>query len=192
MHWIVILQIILSFLYVGYLIYNYSLKSVGHFVKTSVFFTWLICFSNVILLPYDVYFSLQSDYAMGVVWRTSYALIFFLTWILLPIAQEYEQAGQFSIMDKLKRAIINNLVIYGIFILIGVLGLGSLIISNTVDLANLPPVLLAASNAFGMFLVVIFLSFGLIAIPRQLWRGKNYKLRLKKLQFDVSSLKRKK
>ncbi len=186
MHWIVFLQIILSFLYVAFLIYNYSLKSVGIFVKVSVYFTWLICFSNVILLPYDIYFSLQSDYTMRVVWTTSYALIFFLTWILLPIAQEYEEAGEFSIKDKLKRSIINNLLIYGIFLLVGVLGLGSLIISNTVDLASLLPVLLAASNAFGMFLVVIFLSFGLIAIPRELWRGKNYKLRLKKLQFNVS------
>jgi hypothetical protein len=89
MHWIIILQIIASFLYVAFLIYNYSIKTVGPFVKISVYLTWLICFSNVILLPYDVYFSLNSDYALTVVWTVSYALIFFLTWILLPIAQEY-------------------------------------------------------------------------------------------------------
>lgn len=62
MHWIVIVQIILSFLYVGYLVYSYSLATVGPFVKISVYLTWLICFSNVILLPYDVYFSLNEDY----------------------------------------------------------------------------------------------------------------------------------
>lgn len=62
MHWIVVVQIVASFLYVAYLIYQYSLKSVGIFVKISVYLTWLICFSNVILLPYDVYFSLNSDY----------------------------------------------------------------------------------------------------------------------------------
>jgi hypothetical protein len=92
----------------------------------------------------------------------------------------------------LKRAIINNLIIYGVFVLIGLLGLGYLLISHRVDLANLPPVMLAASNAFGMFLVVIFLSHGLTAIPRVLWRNKNYKLKLKKYQFDASNLMRKK
>jgi len=61
-----------------------------------------------------------------------------------------------------------------------------------VDLDNLPPVLIGASNAFGMFLVVIFLSHGLTAIPRQLWRNKNYKLKLKKFQFDASNVMRKK
>jgi hypothetical protein len=84
----------------------------------------------------------------------------------LPIAYEYEEAGEFSIKDKLKRAIINNLIIYGVFILIGLLGLAYLILSHRVDIANLPPVMLAASNAFGMLLVVIFLSHGLTAIPR--------------------------
>lgn len=93
MHWIVIVQIIASILYVGYLIYNYSLRTVGPFVKISVYLTWLICFSNVILLPYDVYFSLKSNYELGIAWTVSYGLIFFLTWILLPIAQEYEEAG---------------------------------------------------------------------------------------------------
>jgi hypothetical protein len=52
--------------------------------------------------------------------------------------------------------------------------------------------MLAASNAFGMFLVVIFLSHGLTAIPRTLWRNKNYKLKLKKYQFEATNLMRKK
>ncbi len=52
--------------------------------------------------------------------------------------------------------------------------------------------MLVASNAFGMFLVVIFLSHGLTAIPRALWRNRNYKLKLKKLQFDASNLMKKK
>jgi hypothetical protein len=41
---------------------------------------------------------------------------------------------------------------------------------NELNMEELTPVLMAASNAFGMFLVVIFLSHGLVAIPRELWR----------------------
>jgi hypothetical protein len=43
-----------------------------------------------------------------------------------------------------------------------------------------------------MFLVVIFLSYGLTSIPRSLWRYKNYKLKLKKLQFNAALLTHKK
>ena len=52
--------------------------------------------------------------------------------------------------------------------------------------------LLAASNAFGMFLLVIFLSYGITAIPRSMWRYQNYEVKLKKYQFDASSIVKKK
>lgn len=54
------------------------------------------------------------------------------------------------------------------------------------------PMLLAASNAFGMFLVVIFLSYGLVAVPKQLWREKKYEIKLKQKQFTATTLSRKK
>ena len=89
-HWFVILQIILSLLYVAYLIYQYALPAVGWFVKISVYFTWLLCFGSIVLLPYDIDDnSPATNRAMAIVWRIIYALIFFLTWVLLPIAQEY-------------------------------------------------------------------------------------------------------
>lgn len=52
--------------------------------------------------------------------------------------------------------------------------------------------ILAASNAFGMILLVVFMAYGVTAIPRNLWRYKNYKLKLKKCQFDASMAHHKK
>ncbi len=54
------------------------------------------------------------------------------------------------------------------------------------------PLLLAASNAFGMFLVVIFLSHGLVSVPRALWREKKMEIKLKQRQFNAVGLARKK
>ena len=93
MHWFIILQIIFSVLYVAYLVYQYALPNVHISVKISVFLTWLICFGIVVMLPYDIYYSLKEDYGMEVVWKVMYWLIFVLTWVILPIAQEYESAG---------------------------------------------------------------------------------------------------
>ena len=70
--------------------------------------------------------------------------------------------------------------------------LGYLIITGKVDIAKLPPVLLAASNAFGMILVVIFLSYGLVSIPKTLWRFRNYEVKLKERQFSASNIAKEK
>lgn len=86
---IVVLQIVIALLYVAYLIYQYSMLEVNPVVKILVYLTWLLSFSIVVLLPYDIYHSLQNDYTMSTVWKILYYAIFALTWLVLPIAQEY-------------------------------------------------------------------------------------------------------
>jgi hypothetical protein len=189
---IVAVQIILALLYVAYLIYQYAMPEVTPAVKILVYLTWLLSFIIVVLLPYDIYHSLQSDYTMSVVWKVIYYSIFVLTWLLLPIAQEFETAGEFTTKDKLKTAIINNLIIYGIFAILGIAFFVYLFLKDQLNMEELTPVLMAASNAFGMFLVVIFLSHGLVAIPRELWREKKYEIKLKQKQFSAVGLAHKK
>lgn len=111
----------MTFLYVYYLVQQYSLPQVSIQVKILVYLTWLFCFIIVVLLPYDIYYSLEEHNAMGVIWKVIYYSIFFLTWVLLPIVQEYESSGEFSVKSRIKMAIINNLIIYGIFAALGVL-----------------------------------------------------------------------
>jgi len=54
----VIVQLVLTFLYVYWLIHKYSMPQVSLQVKVLVYLTWLFCFIIVVLLPYDIYYSL--------------------------------------------------------------------------------------------------------------------------------------
>jgi len=67
-----------------------------------------------------------------------------------------------------------------------------LFVNDKLNLQELMPLLLAASNAFGMFLVVIFLSHGLVGVPKALWREKKLEIKLKQRQFNAVGLARKK
>ena len=84
---IVIVQMIAALLYVAYLIHQYALPQVTPAVKIMVYFTWLASFSIVVLLPFDIYHSMQGSYDMGGVWKGIYYTIMILTWIILPVAQ---------------------------------------------------------------------------------------------------------
>lgn len=86
---IVVVQMIAALLYVAYLIHQYALPQVSPAVKIMVYFTWLASFSIVVLLPFDIYHSMQGAYDMGGVWKGIYYTIMILTWIVLPVAQEY-------------------------------------------------------------------------------------------------------
>lgn len=119
-------------------------------------------------------------------WKIVYWLNFVITWLLLPVAQEYELAGEFEWKAKLKRSLLNNLIIYGIFGVVGGGMLVYLIFRGNFDLAELMSILAAASNVFGMVLVVVLLSHGIVEIPKKLWREKNYETALRENQYNAS------
>jgi hypothetical protein len=102
-------------------------------------------------------------------WRVVYWTVFFLCWTILPVIQEYEMAGEFTFKSRLKTAVYRHV---RIFILLGSLGIVLLIyllIKNTLEVAHLPAFLMALSNCWGLFLIILLLGYGLVAIPRKLW-----------------------
>lgn len=48
--------------------------------------------------------------------------------LILPIVQEYEDAGEFTFKEKLKRSLFNNLIFYGIIIIFGLIFIGIVMI----------------------------------------------------------------
>ena len=54
------------------------------------------------------------------IWATLYWAIYVLSWLVIPIVQEYERAGDFTPPEKLWRSIKNNLYFYLITLVAGV------------------------------------------------------------------------
>jgi hypothetical protein len=101
-------------------------------------------------------------------------LIFFATqltaWVILPIAQEYDGAGQFTPGARLKHAIKENVRMYIVLgIVAGVLMGYIIFLAGVRDLGGMVALCLAAANAFGLTLLVVFLSIGLVGVPKLLW-----------------------
>lgn len=94
--------------------------------------------------------------------------------------------GEFTIKEKLKRAVINNLIIYGIIVGIGVVSVVYLIWTDQFNMDKILPILISAANLFGMVLVVVLLSYGLVAIPRSLYKKGDYNKILKTNYYQAS------
>jgi hypothetical protein len=65
-----------------------------------------------------------------VIYIVIYWLIYILSWIVIPIAQEYEAAGDFTPGERMKRAIIKNIILYAIFAVGGIAFISYLLISQ--------------------------------------------------------------
>lgn len=129
-----------------YLYRKFASKEVKLYVSILVVLVWFLTFLKVFIVPIDIYLSAiennnttevqseelseisKSKEQINFLWQFLYWTIYVLSWIIIPIAQEYEAAGDFTISMKLKRSLKRNAFFYiilgfvsGVFILFLVL-----------------------------------------------------------------------
>lgn len=95
------------------------------------------------------------------------------------------ETGEFSVLKKLRAAIWENLYWYIAYVVIviiaaivlviriGVIGVSQLSFPDVIGLLQ------AVSNAYGLILFTVLLGYGLVALPRHLWRLGSLQWRLK-------------
>ncbi len=118
---------------------------------------------------------------VGWFWWGQYWVTFLLSWLVLPLIQEYEDSGEITFRLKLRRALINNLVFYLAALVVTLLFflLWNAKHAYSLDLYSLLSFLSNVSNCFGNVLIALLMSKGLISIPRTLYQGRNMTTRLK-------------
>jgi hypothetical protein len=188
-----------------------SWRSLPIFVYLSVLIGYLFSILMIFALPIDVAvaeydacqdgrnettacdkpFNYLTEEVFYVIWTVMYWTVFVLTWALYPILQAYVVSGEFTFWDKFKAALRANLIYY---LVVGVIGIAMLLwlylstpkeerdFNQTINLTK------ALGNAWGLFLIVSFLGFGLVHIPRYLWRISSVSLRYKYLSFELVNL----
>lgn len=116
-----------------------------------------------------------------------------LTWAVVPLIQGYEDAGDFTLKERLKTSIRENLVFYLILGAVGLFGLILLLIMHR----NRPLVgggggivgfAMACSNTFGLVTGAFLLGFGLSEIPKNTWRNADWTHRQKVLSHRVAKM----
>jgi hypothetical protein len=188
-----------------YLLWYYADRTTNHPVTLCiVFFGWLLAFSVLLLVPTDVEstfsrrcqsrpagpegcdtpspFHVDHDVLVGI-WGTVYWSIFALCWVVAPLAQEYVQAGAFTVLGKVRYSLKNNAIMYGVFLALFIAFAIYLAAAKHMRGAALVGFVLAAANCWGLFVLICTLGHGLVAVPRGLWHAGDRLRTLRHTQF---------
>lgn len=128
-----------------------------------------------------------SDEVFPNLWRIIYWSSQFLTWLILPMMQSYLKAGDFTVQGKLKSALIDNAIYYGSYLMICGVLLIYIALKPGVYL-ELKAIASSASNTWGLFLIVLFLGYALVEIPRSLYNNSKTGFTLQHAYFKLSKL----
>jgi len=134
--------------------------------------------------------SLLPDGTLLSLWRVVYWTSQLLTWIVLPLMQSFSQAGEFTFLGKLRSSLWDNAIYYTSYLLIAIILIIYIALQPGLHLTwgRTKAIAAAASNTWGLCLLVLMLGYGLVEVPRNLWLGSKRGHRLSQAYFRVSKL----
>ena len=134
--------------------------------------------------------SLLPDGTLLSLWRVVYWTSQLLTWIILPLMQSFSQAGEFTFFGKLRSSLWDNAIYYASYLLIAIILIVYIALQPGLNLTwgRTKAIAAAASNTWGLCLLVLMLGYGLVEVPRNLWQGSKRGHRLSQAYFRVSKL----
>lgn len=164
--------------------------AVPRYVVITVGYAWFCSLSIIILVPADIWQTLTDSAkgGIGFFWSWSYWSTFILTWAVVPTIQGYEDAGDFTVKERLKTSIHMNLLFYSIVGAIGLIGLILLLIMHRAWDGGIVGFAMACSNTFGLVTGAFLLGFGLSEIPRNIWKNADWSHRQKVLSHRVAKM----
>ncbi|KAL2538545.1 LMBR1-like membrane protein [Forsythia ovata] len=163
---------------------------VPRYVFLTVGYTWFCSISIISLVPADIWTTIIGQFNGGIsfFWSWSYWSTFLLTWLVVPLIQGYEDAGDFTMKERLKTSIHVNLVFYLIVGSIGLFGFILLIIMDKIRIRDILGLAMACSNTFGLVTGAFLLGFGLSEIPKSIWRNADWTTRQKVLSHKIAKM----
>lgn len=181
---LIAIELVVILFYLFYVIHTHSEKQVSLYVRMLTLVSWLLSFGLIIIVPLEIYFTEQDeeqqyDTLIVDLWTTLYWLNFLLTWFLLPIYMEYENAGYFTFKQKILQSLKINLIFYAVGAVFTIIFTIYLMVHNSFGIKSILAFFVVLSNAFGLTIVVFLLGYALVAVPRTLFRNSNLSIKLK-------------
>ncbi|KAK1418278.1 hypothetical protein QVD17_27421 [Tagetes erecta] len=161
---------------------------IPRYVLFTVAYTWFCSLSFIVLVPADIWAAMSNQDKGGIsfFWSWSYWSTFLLTWAVVPILQGFEDAGDFTVTERLKTSLHVNLLFYVIVGSVALFGLILLILMHNNWSGGIIGFAMACSNTFGLMTGAFLLGFGLSEIPKGIWINADYMTRQKVLSHKVA------
>ncbi|KAK2958235.1 putative LMBR1-like membrane protein [Blattamonas nauphoetae] len=157
-----------------------------------VIISWVITLSFIVLLPIDyslyLYHECMDEFpdncshystfmdspaTLITVWNVLYWTNFVNIWVFIPFFQDYYRSGGFTLWQKVKYSLRNNIILYSVMLGVALLALIVLLASRRFTFQNLLGVLTGVAAFFSMLVFILVLGIGMVSVPKSLWRKGN-------------------
>lgn len=119
-------------------------------------------------------------------WFAVYWLTAIMTYVVVPIVQEYYAAGDFTPRARLCTSVQVNITFYAVVGSFAFCALTYVVLVEGATIDALQPVLISLANTMGLVIIVLLLGFGAAEVPKELWRSASPASELSALYFSAA------
>ena len=160
---------------------HFAAPEVSLAVRLQLALSWTLSLSILALVPADIAATASGDESarptLALLWDLSYWITFNLTWFVLPLHQIYEDAGDFTVAARLATSVRENVIFYAVLVAVALLGVIVLTANGAMTLSGVAAFSIASATSFGIVAGVFLLGYGLVEVPRGIWRSANIQRR---------------
>eukprot|EP00743_Colponemidia_sp_Colp-15_P007313 GILK01007896.1.p1 GENE.GILK01007896.1~~GILK01007896.1.p1 ORF type:complete len:660 (-),score=88.83 GILK01007896.1:177-2114(-) len=183
------LSIICTVLCTLYILWRYAQRDTpwwGYIVALGYF----LPFETIALIPLDVQETLSvgtQKYLLDM-WNFVFWTQMVITWLIFPTVLEVVRSGEFTWKGRGKAVFRRQMKFYAVAVSLGLAFLMYLAIVKGLTGAALVGFVIACANAWGLFLLIILLGFGLVEVPRRLWHLASFEQNLNDSYFAAVAI----
>ncbi|KAG6406769.1 hypothetical protein SASPL_134379 [Salvia splendens] len=182
-----VLSLPLTVLMVGWSLWYFVGPDVPLYVRFTVGYTWskILLLILLHLLRHLAIKEASLSCGAGYTGVRFYLHAISLSRAVAPVIQGYEDAGDFTIRDRLRTSVHVNLIYYLSVGSIALCGLVLLVVMHKDWGDNILGLAMACANTFGLVTGAFLLGYGLSEIPRGAWTNANWTYHHKFLSHNV-------
>ena len=103
--------------------------------------------------------------ALELMWMIFYWGSYLLCFTVYPYLLWYLPMGEFNKFTRFRQAFVSYILYYALLGAVGLLVLGYLLLKSYFETVSIEGFIMALTSAYGLALIMVFLSFGLITVP---------------------------
>lgn len=165
--------------------YAFVGTAVGWFAAMTVTFMVPADFATTYIGTSDV---AGKKFMLFVTWKIIYWTCFCLTWIISPFLQDYAESGGFTVWERTRASIRNNLLFYGLEASLAIIVVIFLLVRAEFTSGQIINSAAALANVAGLILMLLLSGYGLVDIPRRFWRAAQRTQLIRQCQYEAAEI----
>ena len=198
----IIIETIISLILAIIIILSYVRKGTNKLVTLIALLTWFCDFYFVINLPYDICITnkqkrnvklteaeQKTSRIIKINYQITYWIMFFLTWVIIPLLKSYESSGEFTKWEKIKYAIKSNLILYGVvsFICL-ILFIWAFFKLKKETISFFFKNIYNFNYIYGLSIMLLLLSYSLVKLPKFIYENINYQKTIQYYEYNAKNI----